>query len=118
MPKNLPYDRAQRVADEIHHIIATLCCTKLSDPRLLGLEITGVKMTKDLQIARVYYHLREGDEKRRREVQKSLESASGYFKRAIADEMTLRFMPTIEFFYDDTIDVQETIERLMSEKGT
>jgi ribosome-binding factor A len=116
MPKNLPYDRAQRVADEIHHIIATICYTELSDPRLKGLEITAVKMTKDLEIARVYYHLREHVSEKRPQVQKGLESAAGYFKRAIAKELTLRVIPTIEFFYDETVDLAETIDQLMSKK--
>jgi len=116
MPKNLPYDRAQRIADEIHHIIATVCYTKLSDPRLQGLEITHVKMTKDLQTVRIYYHLRVGDDKHRRNAHKGLESASGYFKRAIADEMTLRYMPVIEYFYDETVDLEEKMENLMSKK--
>lgn len=116
MPKKLPYDRSRRVADEIHHIVATVCYTKLSDPRLAGLEVTKVKMTKDLQIARVYYHLREGDAARRNQAQKGLESAAGYFKKAVSEELTLRFMPTFEFFYDETVDVEETIERLLSGK--
>ena len=116
MPKTLPYDRAQRVADEIHHIIATICYTELSNPRLKGLEITAVKMTRDLQIARVYYHLREHASDRRAQVQKGLESAVGYFKRVISKELTLRVMPTIEFFYDDTVDLADTIDQLMSKK--
>lgn len=116
MKKNLPYDRAKRVADEIHHIISTVCYTQLSDRRLEGVEITGVKMTKDLQTARVYYHLHAADESRLNKAKKGLESASGYFKRAIAHELTLRFMPVIEYFYDETVDLEQTIDRLMSKK--
>lgn len=116
MTKNLPYDRAQRVADEIYRIIATSCYNELSDPRLAGLEITYVKMTKDLQIARVYYYMHDADEERHLKAKMGLESASGFFKRAIGEEMTLRFIPTLEYFFDETIDLEEKIESL-KERG-
>lgn len=112
MTKNLPYDRARRIADEIHHIIVTACYNELSDPRLKGIEITYVKMTKDLQTARVYYYLRDSSEKERGKAKKGLESAAGFFKREIGEEMKLRYTPAIEFFYDETIDLEEKIEQV------
>jgi len=117
MTKNLPYDRAQRVADEIHHIITSACYNNLSDPRLKGLEITYVKMTKDLQTARVFFYFQNSTDETRRKAQKGLESASGFFKKIIGDEMKLRYMPAIEYFFDETVDLQEKIEEIISKKG-
>lgn len=114
MTKNLPYDRAERVADEIHHIIVSVCYNELSDPRLKHVEITAVRMTKDLQTARVYYYVQDADEKKLRIAKKGLESASGFFKRAIANEITLRYMPAIEFFYDETVELEKKIEQVMT----
>jgi len=117
MTKNLPYDRAQRVADEIHHIITAACYNKLSDPRLKGVEITYVKMTKDLQTARIYYHMRGLSEKEHLKAKKGLESAAGFLKKLISEEMKLRYTPAIEFFYDEAVDVEEKIDSIMSKKG-
>lgn len=114
MTKNLPYDRAGRIADEIHHIIASVCYNELSDPRLKGLEITDVKVTKDLQIARVYYYMQDANEDNMRPVKEGLESAAGFFKRSIAKELDLRYVPDIEFFYDETVDLEKKIEQVMT----
>lgn len=112
----LPYDRAQRIADEIHHIIAMAVTTELSDPRLNGLEITRVKLTKDLKVARIYYHLRDIKKEQIESAKKGLQSAKGYLKKLVKNELDLRYMPEFEFFYDETIDLQERIDRLMSGK--
>ncbi|PIU54780.1 MAG: ribosome-binding factor A [Deltaproteobacteria bacterium CG07_land_8_20_14_0_80_38_7] len=117
MAKNLPYDRSQRVADEIYHILATSCITELDDPRLKGLQISRVRITKDLRIARVYYYLRENNEQSRKIAKKGLESAARYFKDKIGKEMSLRYIPQLEFFYDDTVDIENRIEELMTGAG-
>lgn len=114
MTRHLPYDRAQRIADQIHQIIATACITELSDPRLSGMEITRVRMTKDLKIARVYFHLREKNEERINTVKEGLESAKGFFKRQINEELELKYIPEFEYFYDEAIDLEEKIDSLMA----
>lgn len=114
MSKNLPYKRAERIADEIYRIIARAIVTDLADPRLSGTEITHVRMTPDLSIARVYFHLADGEKSGRERVQKGLDSARGYIKRLIGKELVLRFMPEIEFYYDESVDVEEKIEELLN----
>lgn len=114
MVRHLPYDRADRIADQIHQLISTACITELSDPRLSELEITRVRMTKDLKIARVYYHLRNKDEKSIQTAKKGLESAKGFLKRYVREELELRYIPELEFFYDEAVDLEEKIENLMA----
>lgn len=114
MSRHLPYARSERVADQLYHIIALACLTELDDPRLKGLEITRVRMTKDLRIARVYFHLREGTEENKKLAKKGLSSASGFFKQKLKEEMNFRYMPQLEFFYDETLELEEKLEDLMS----
>ncbi len=116
MTRNLPYDRAKRVADEIHHIIVQVCYNEIADPRLRGVEITAVRMTKDLQIARVYFYLEKDSDENRKKAQRGLESASGFFKRAVGQELTLRYMPAFEFFFDETIELEKKIEEAVRPK--
>lgn len=118
MTRNLPYDRAQRVADEIHHIIAAACYNDLSDPRLKGLEITHVMMTKDLQIARVYFYSKDSDETVRERMKTGLQSASGFFKKLIGEEMKLRYIPEMEYFFDDTIELGTKLDALVGKEGS
>jgi ribosome-binding factor A len=116
MTKNLPYDRAQRVADEIHRIIVSACYNELSDPRIRGLEITDVTMTKDLQIARVYYYIQDASDRDLRRAKKGLESAAGFFKRAIAKDINLRYTPALEFFYDETVELEKKIDQAVAKR--
>ena len=113
MARQLPYDRSERVADQMYHIIATACIIDLDDPRLKDLEITRVRMTKDLRLARVYFHLREKDGRRIGKAKKGLKSAKGFLKQKLREDLHIRYMPELEFFYDESIDMKEKIDVLM-----
>lgn len=114
MHRHLPYERSERVAETLFQIISKALRGELTDPRLAGVEITRVSLTKDLRTARVCYHV-AGDPNRRASADKGLRSAAGYMKRKIGDEVELRFMPEIEFFYDEGVDTGERIEELLRE---
>jgi ribosome-binding factor A len=115
MKRHLPYDRAARLADQLYRTISEVCYGELSDPRLEGVQLTRVLMTKDLRIARVYFHVLDVTKEKIGAVTKALTSARGVFKRAIGREMPLKFMPELEFFYDETEDVREHIEEVFEQ---
>ena len=114
MNKHLPYDRTERVADEINHLLSQKMLTDISDPRLDGVNITRVRMTKDLGIARIYYHMLDNSDARRADAEKGFGSAAKYLRRMIGEEINLKFTPEVEFYYDDSIDIGEKIEDLLS----
>lgn len=113
MTRHLPYDRAERLGMEICNILLEILLTEVADPRLAGIRITRVSMTKDLRIARVYFHMTDPEDPKRTQALKALKSAGGFFKRQIGREIKLKFMPEMEFFYDEVIDVEERIEGLL-----
>ncbi len=112
MKRHIPYDRSARLADQIYRIVSETCYNDLSDPRLEGVQITQVRMTKDLRTARVYFHLLDADEPRIDAAKRALMSARGFLKRAVGQEVELKYMPEFEFFYDDTADVREHIDEI------
>lgn len=109
--KHLPFDRSERVAEEVRQIVATACLTDIDDPRLMGIEITRVRMTRDLSIARIFFSMSVPE--RQHEARAALEESAALFKRAINRELRLKFMPTIEVFYDDTVDAELRVEELL-----
>jgi ribosome-binding factor A len=115
MKRHLPYDRSRRLADQIYRRISEVCYTELSDPRLEGVQLTGVRLTKDLRIARIYFHVMDADDGKIKAVKSALQSASGFFKRAIGEEVQLKFMPELEYFYDETEDVRERIDKIFED---
>lgn len=110
--KHLPYDRADRVGQAIFELIAMLCRERLSDPRLQGIQITGSKVTKDLRLARIYYFIR-GNAVVRKGCHAALHHAGGLIKRAIAERLSMKFTPEVEFFFDDSIEHGERIDDLL-----
>ena len=104
MIKNLPYDRSERVADAIFEVVSEAVNNRLADPRVKGVRITRVSVTRDLRTARVCYHLGSLPESARVHAQKGLVSAAGFLKRRIGGELELKFMPEIVFYYDEGVD--------------
>ncbi len=106
--------RQERMADEIRDILASkFLAGAMEDPRLHDVTITAVKMSGDLQVASVYY--RVYDKANIDKARAGLISAAGLLKRSVADKIRLRRIPELRFFYDESIENAEKVERLLQE---
>lgn len=106
--------RAQRVGPLVFEEISRVLVYKLEDPRLKGVSFTKVEMTADLKIARVFYSM-TGDTDMVDQAGKALDKAMGKFKKAIGDNLELRYMPELHFYYDKNLDHAENIEKIIKE---
>ena len=107
--------RPDRVGHEIHAAVASLIAKgKLRDPRIGFITITGVRVSPDLRVAKVFYStLASGEE--RRDVQKGLEAAKGFIRREVTARVQLRVSPEIYFVFDESIVEGDKIDRLLRE---
>lgn len=103
--------RVFRVAQAIREQLATRLLES-SDERFHLVTVTGVKVTKDLRIASVYW-VQSGSKDRVEEIQHAFDGAKGYFRNGLADGLRLRFVPELRFFYDNTLDTVEQIDQLI-----
>ena len=109
--------RVQRMADEIRDILAG--CFQggiMSDPRLGGVTITAVRLSPDFQIATVYFRVYE--ECQKQEATTGLRSACGFLKKKISDQIKLRRIPELRFFYDESLERGANIEKILHEIKT
>jgi ribosome-binding factor A len=74
--------------------------------------LTRVKVSPDLQQARVYY-TSMGDEKARRETEKALARATPFFKRQVGQRLQLRRVPELQFQFDESIAHQDRVEQIL-----
>lgn len=109
-----PFDRCARVGAEIRHTIANICRERIESGRFEHLEITHVKVTKDLRLARVYYFVRIPVEWRS-ECQEMLEGLRSVFTHAINENLSLKFMPHLEFHFDDSIEQGEHMSEIFKQ---
>jgi ribosome-binding factor A len=108
----MDYDRSDRVGERLLEEIAQLLAREVNDPRIAPVTLTGVKVTRDLKQARVYFSLLERSGNKD-EVLSGLRSATGFIRSRVAKRLGLRFVPTIEFMYDEAAASAERIEKLL-----
>ena len=108
----MDYKRSDRVGDLLLELISQLLAKEVNDPRIGPITLTGTEVTKDLRHARIYFSLLGGSEKKA-EVLVGLKSATGFIRAKVARELKLRFVPTIEFVFDETQDKAQRIEDLL-----
>ncbi|MBR9979848.1 MAG: 30S ribosome-binding factor RbfA [Desulfatitalea sp.] len=107
-----PFSRSDRVGGLIKQVLAELLHKQISDPRLEGATITGVQVSRDLRLAKIYFCTPAG-EATRQDALDAFERARGFVKRELAQRMTLRYMPDLRFYYDGSIDYAARIEQLL-----
>lgn len=109
--------RAVRIAALIQRVIASSLELQLHDKRLNGVTITEVRMTNDLQIAKVYWTQlgREGHEEgERKRAQQALRQASGRLRSLVGAKAGLRLTPTLRFIYDQVPSEATEIEDVLT----
>jgi len=107
-----PFTRSDRVGGLIQQVMAELLQKQVSDPRLTDVTITGVQVSRDLRLAKIYFCMPTG-EVARADALDGFERARGFLKRELAQRLTLRYMPDLRFYYDGSFDYGAHIERLL-----
>jgi len=111
------FSRADRVSGLIQEVLSELLKKNIHDPRLATATISGVKMSRDLRLARIYFTV-YGDSKKSEAAAQGFESARGFIKRSLAPRLGLRYMPDLKFFYDESFDYGNQIEQLLEKITT
>ncbi|MCR4408449.1 MAG: 30S ribosome-binding factor RbfA [Anaerolineae bacterium] len=109
--------RQKRVGEAIHHELSDLLLRRSRDPRLQAVTITDVRISSDLRYARVYVTTR-GDSEERKLALQAVQHATGYLRGELASRLSLRFVPELAFFLDESLDHYDHIESLLVEIGT
>jgi ribosome-binding factor A len=108
--------RMRRVDEAMREVLSGAITSELKDPRVGFVTVTAVDTASDLRHARVYVSVLGTDAVRRRSLD-GLRSAHGFLQRCVADELSLKHTPTLEFIYDDTADRGQRIAELLEREG-
>jgi ribosome-binding factor A len=105
--------RPDRVGEQIRdELSALLSRGAVHDPGIGFITLTRVKVSADLQVARVFY-TSLGDDKARKETARALTRATPFLRRQIGSVLTLRRVPELEFRFDESIEHQDRIEQIL-----
>lgn len=105
--------RLQRINERIQMELSEMLVREISDPRLLGISITDVRVDRELAYADIYFSALEGS-KRAAEILDGLEHAKGFLRHELAIRVDLRTFPRLRFHWDPTFEKAETIEKLFA----
>ena len=105
--------RVERVAERVRMELTTLLTRAVRDPAVSGVTITHVSMSPDLQLARIYYTVLAGSN--RRDTARGLRRAKTYLRRAIGQRIQLRHVPELRFMYDETLERQDRLAQIFAE---
>jgi len=97
--------RTRRVAERVRTELSVLLARSVRDPGLLGVTVTEVRMTADLLLARVYYTVLDGSDRRR--AARGLRRAPPCRRRAVGQRLQLREGPELRVLYDDYAGQQD-----------
>jgi ribosome-binding factor A len=104
----------RRVDEAVREVLSDALVRDLKDPRVGFVTVTAVETSPDLRHARVYVSVL-GDAAERDASLDGLRSAHGFLQRRVADELTLKHTPQLDFFEDDTARRAERVERLLAD---
>jgi len=109
----LPYKRSQRVSDLLRREIADIIIHRLKDPRISFVTVTGVDVTDDIKIARVYVSIFHDED--RKTTLEILNSAKSFIRSELSKRLRMKFIPNVEFKLDTSIEYGNRIEKLFKE---
>ncbi len=105
--------RAQRISQRIKEDLSELLLFEVSDPRLSGVNITYVKVDRELSFASVFVSAIEGAE-RKPEILEGLTHAAGFLRRRLAQSINIRSFPQLRFNWDPIPENAERVDKILS----
>jgi ribosome-binding factor A len=106
--------RTERLAEQIRAEASAVLAREVHDPGIGFLTLTRVRVTADLQLARLYYTTL-GDAAARRTTERALRRATPFLRRQLGQRLRLRRVPELQFVFDQSIEHQARVEELIQE---
>ena len=113
MDHNKPYDRIDRVNNQILDILGDILIKHIDLSYLGFVTFTKIDTARDLRIAKVYYSVLNpifSEEKINIEINKHRKP----FKKYMSPELTMKHTPDLRFYYDNTYEYTEYVSKLIN----
>tara|TARA_B100000287_G_scaffold178366_1_gene168411 strand:- start:85 stop:447 length:363 start_codon:yes stop_codon:yes gene_type:complete len=110
---NKPYDRIDRVNNEILDILGGILVKHIDLSHLGFITFTKIDVSRDLRTAKVYYSvLNQKFSKDQLNIE--LNKFRKPFKKYLGPELTMKHTPDLQFYFDDTYEYTEHVSSLIN----
>lgn len=104
-----------RINNEVHRELSNIIRTQIKDPRVSEMtSVTDVYVAPDLKTCKAYISVLGDDEQLRGTIE-GLQSAVGFIRKKLAENVNLRNTPEITFFADDSIAYGVKMSKMIDE---
>ena len=111
MPSDI---RLKRIQDQMQRVLSQILENQVNDTRVEGVYVTDVTVDRELDYANIYVSSIQG-KLQADEILEGLSNASGFIRYSLSQEIDLRVMPKLRFFWDETPEKADRIESLLAE---
>lgn len=107
--------RSKRISEEIRKIVAEVIRNDIKDPRVSKMAtVTGVETTRDLRYATIYVSVFDDDDMKQKTIE-GLNRAKGFVRRAIGEQLDVRYTPEPIFKLDESIENAIHLSKIIRE---
>jgi len=110
MPKD--FERTRRVGEQLQRELAIIIQQEMRDPRLGMVTISGVEVSRDMSVAKVYV-TSLGENVDQKQTIDALQHAAGFLQHELGQRVQLRTIPKLRFSYDESIMRGATLSALI-----
>lgn len=104
--------KKEKMNNIIQRELSYILQTEVKDPAIGFCTITGVETTNDLSIAKVYVSFLNKNQQKRLA---ALEKTKGYIRTLLAQRLTIRKCPELQFILDTSLEYGNRIESIIDE---
>lgn len=106
--------RRERLAAAVRETLSQLVLLEMKDPRLSGVVVSAVELSRDLKRAHAYFSV-VGDAERERQAADALTQARGILRREVGRRLRLRIAPELTFERDRGFERADRVDRILGE---
>ncbi len=108
-----PALRRARLTHAIRQVLSELLLTEVKDPRLAGVVISEVELSRDLKLARAFFSV-IGEGERERQAADGLAQARQYLRREMGRRLKIHNTPELQFERDRGYERADRMDRLLA----
>lgn len=108
--------KQKKVAELVHATVSEYFLLHSSiDYNAAFINVSEVKVTGDLSIAKIYISILPSNKYDRKQVFQQIESDNKKIRKFVGDKLAkkLRKIPELRFYFDETLDIAARIEELL-----
>ncbi len=110
-------DRVRRVAALVKQNVASILLADFARPEMQWITVTDCVMTRDLKKADIYYST-IAQNLSHEDAGRILAEEKGKIKRLLASRIVLKYMPDLNFKWDDSVLIDEKIRQIHDLQGS